>query len=91
MKHAKKWHSGRHFVPKPLMAFDDSGVGMQAPYKLPVDAKEVEYFWILFDSELVSDIKNHTNSYTDELIAKGTKTKTLAGWVRTTTNEVYSF
>ena len=90
-KRAKKWHSGRRFVPKPLMAFDDSGVGMQAPYKLPVDAKEVEYFRIFFDGELVSDIKNHTNAYADELIAKGTKTKTLAGWVRTTTNEIYSF
>ena len=90
MKRMKKW-PGKWFAPKPLMAFDASGVGMQAPYKLPVDAKEVEYFRIFFDGELVSDIKNHTNAYADELIAKGTKTKTLAGWVRTTTNEIYSF
>ena len=55
MKCVKMWHSGRRFVPKPLMAFDDSGVGMQTPYKLPVDEKEVEYFRIIFDSELVSD------------------------------------
>lgn len=51
VKCTKKWHSG----PKLLIAFDDSGVGMQTPYKLPVDEKEVEYFRIIFDSELVSD------------------------------------
>ena len=28
----------------PLKTFDDLNVGIQAPYKLPVDAKEIEYF-----------------------------------------------
>jgi len=36
--------SGRKFVLKVIKVFDDSNVGIQVPYKLLVDAKEVEYF-----------------------------------------------
>ena len=33
---------------------------MQAPFKLPATAKEVEYFKLFFDGELVSDICKET-------------------------------
>jgi len=62
-KPAKKWKKGSKFVPKPIKVFDDSNVGIQALYKLPVDAKEVEYFKLYFDGELVGDIKSETNRY----------------------------
>ena len=32
--------------------FDDLNVGIQAPYKLPIVDKEVEYFKLYFDGEL---------------------------------------
>ena len=43
-KPAKTWKNGAGFVPKAFETSDDLNVGIQAPYKLPVDAKEVEYF-----------------------------------------------
>ena len=35
--------NGAGFVSKAFKAVDDLNVGIQAPYKLPVDAKEVRY------------------------------------------------
>ena len=95
-KHAKKpakvWRKGRRFEPKPIKAFDDSNVGFQAPFKLPVDAREVEYFKLYFDGELVGDIKTESNRYVDQLLASPTaRTKTLRDWVRTTVDELYAF
>ena len=43
-KPAKTWKNGAGFVPMAFKTFDDLNVGIQAPYKLPVDAKEIEYF-----------------------------------------------
>ena len=54
-KPAKTWKNGASFVPKACITFDDSNVGIQVPYKLPVDAKEVEYFKLYFDGELLGD------------------------------------
>ena len=71
-KSAKTWKSGEGFVPKAFKTFDDSNVGIQAPYKLPVDAKEVEDFKLYFDGELLGDIKSETNRYADQLIANPT-------------------
>ena len=71
-KRAKTWHNGDSFIPKPFQTFDNSNVGIQAPYKLPVDAKEVEYFKLYFDGELVGDLKAETNRYADQLIATPT-------------------
>jgi len=49
--------------PLPLKNFDDSNSGIQAPFKLPADAKEVDYFKVFFDHELVCDIRKvmHTS------------------------------
>ena len=91
-KRAKTWHNGDSFIPKPFQAFDDSNVGIQAPYKLPVDAKEVEYFKLYFDGELVGDLKAETNRYADQLIATPTAhTKSIRDWVMTTIDELYAF
>ena len=61
------------------------------PYKLPVDAIEVEYFKLYFDSELLGDIKSETNRYANELLANLTaRTKTLRGWIATV-DELYTF
>ena len=91
-KSAKTWKSGEGFVPKAFKTFDDSNVGIQAPYKLPVDAKEVEYFKLYFDGELLGDIKSETNRYADQLIANPTaRTKTLRDWIATTVDELYAF
>jgi len=43
-KPAKKWKKGSKFVLKMIKVFDNLNAGIQVPYKLPVDAKEVEYF-----------------------------------------------
>ena len=89
---AKTWKNGAGFVPKAFKTFDDSNVGIQAPYKLPVDAKEVEYFKLFFDGELLGDIKSETNRYADQLLANPTaQTKTLRDWVGTTVDELYAF
>jgi len=45
---------------------------MQVPYKLLVDAKEVEYFKLYFDDELVGDVKSETNRYAEQLLASST-------------------
>jgi len=80
------------FVPKAIKVFNDSNVGIQAPYKLPVDAKEVEYFKLYFNGELVGDIKSETNRYVEQLLASSTTcTKTLKDWIRTTVDELYVF
>ena len=42
------------------------------PYKLPVDAKEVKYFKLYFDGELLGDIKSETNRYADQLLVNPT-------------------
>ena len=91
-KPANKWNDGSSFVPRNIKTFDESNVGMQAPYQLPVDAKEVEYFKLYFDGELVGDIKQESNSYAEQLLANPTaRTKSLRDWVATTTNELYAF
>ena len=73
------------------MNFDDTNVGMQAPYQLPVDTKEVEYFKLFFDGELVGDIKTETNRYADQLTATPTaQTKSIRDWVATTADELYN-
>ena len=59
-------------MPRNIKTFDESTVGMQAPYQLPVDAKEVEYFKLYFDGELVGDIKPESNRYADQLLANPT-------------------
>ena len=80
----KIWKNGAGFVPKAFKTFNDSNVGIQAPYKLPVDAKEVEYFKLYFDGKLLEDIKSETNRYVDQLLANPTaRTKTLRDWVGT--------
>ena len=77
---------------KAFKTFDDSNVGIQAPYKLPVDAKEVEYFKLYFDGELLGDIKSETNRYADQLLANPTaQTKTLRDWIETTVDEFHAF
>ena len=77
---------------KAFKTFDDLNVGIQAPYKLPVDAKEVEYFKLYFDGELLGDIKSETNRYADQLLANPTaQTKTLRDWIETTVDELYAF
>jgi len=43
------------------------------PYKLPVDAKEVEYFKLYFDGKLVGDIKSEINRYAEQLLASSTE------------------
>ena len=91
-KPANKWNDGSSFVPRNIKTFDESNVGMQAPYQLPVDAKEVEYFKLYFDGELVGDIKQESNRYADQLLANPTaRTKSLGDWVATTTNELHAF
>jgi len=51
---------------------------IQAPFKLPADAKEMDYFKLFFDHELVGDICKETNSYANQLLANAlAKTKTL--------------
>ena len=91
-KSAKTWKSGEGFVPKAFKTFGDSNVGIQAPYKLPVDAKEVQYFKLYFDGQLLGDIKSETNRYADQLIANPTaRTKTLRDWIATTVDELYAF
>ena len=91
-KPANKWNDGSSFVPRNIKTFDESNVGMQAPYQLPVDAKEVEYFKLYFDGELVGDIKQESNRYADQLLTNPTaQTKSLRDWVATTTNELYAF
>ena len=88
-KPAKTWKNSASFVPK---AFNNSNLGIQAPYKLPVDAKEVEYFKLYFDGELLGDIKSETNRYADQLLANPTtQTKTLRDWIGTTVDELYAF
>ena len=79
-------------MPRNIKTFDESKVGMQAPYQLPVDAKEVEYFKLYFDGELVGDIKHESNRYANQLLANPTaRTKSLRDWVLTITNELYAF
>ena len=46
-----------------------SKVSIQAPCKLLVDAKEVDYFKLYFDGELLGDIKSETNRCTDQILA----------------------
>ena len=48
-----EWRSASNFSPLPLKNFDDSNSGIRAPFKMPADAKEVEYFKLFFDHELV--------------------------------------
>ena len=87
-----EWRSASNFSPLPLKNFDDSNSGIQAPFKLPADAKEVDYFKLFFDHELVGEICKETNSYANQLLASSTaKTKTLQDWVRTTRDEMYTF
>jgi len=57
-KPTKKWKKGSKSILKAIKVFDNSKVFIQAPYNLPVDAKEVEYFKLQFDGELVDDIKS---------------------------------
>ena len=71
-KPAKTWKNGTGFVPKAFKTFGDSNVGIQAPYKLPVDAREVEYFKLYFIDELLGDIKSETNRYANQLLANPT-------------------
>jgi len=71
-KPVKKWKEGRKFVLKMIKVYDDSNVGIQVLYKLLVDAKEVEYFKLYFDGELVDDIKSETNRYAEQLLASST-------------------
>jgi len=42
-KPTKKWKKGSKSISKAIKVFDNSNVFIQAPYNLPVDAKEVEY------------------------------------------------
>ena len=87
-----EWRSALNFSPLPLKNFDDSNSGIQAPFKLPADAKEVDYFKLFFDHELVGEICKETNSYANQLLASSSaKTKTLQDWVRTTRDEMYTF
>ena len=68
-------------LPRP-QTFDESHVGIQALYKLPVDAKKVEYFKLYFDGELLGDIKMELiDTYADQ-------TKSIKDWVATTTEEL---
>ena len=61
------------------------------PYKLPVDAKEIEYFKLYFDGELVGNLKAKTNRYAEQLIGTPTaRTKLIRDWVMTTTDELYA-
>ena len=79
-------------VPKAFKTFDDWNVGIQVPYKLPVDAKEVEYFKLYFDGELLRDITSKTNRYADQLLANPTaQTQTLRDWIGTIVDELYAF
>ena len=82
-KPVKKWKKGKKFVPKPIKVFDDSNVGIQVPYKLPVHAKEVEYFKLYFDGELVGNIKSETNRYAKQLL------DTLRKWLSIMVDELY--
>ena len=65
---------------------------MQAPFKLPDNTKEVEYFKLFFDGELVRDIFKETNRYANQLLGSAmANTKTLKVWVRTTHYDMYAF
>ncbi|XP_065892156.1 piggyBac transposable element-derived protein 4-like [Dysidea avara] len=87
-----EWRNANGFSPLPLKNFDNSNSGIQAPFKLPTDAKEMDYFKLFFDHELVGEICKETNSYANQLLASSTaKTKTLQNWVRTTHDEMYRF
>ena len=68
----KTWKSGAGFEPKGFKTFDNLNIGIQAPYKLPVDVKEVEYFKLYFDGELLGDIKSGASRHMDQLIADPT-------------------
>ena len=59
-------------MPRPVKNFDDSNVGIQASYKLPVDARKVEYFKLYFDGVLVGDINTETNRHAEQLLACST-------------------
>jgi len=63
--------------------------GIQAPFKLPANAKEMDYFKLFFDHELVGDICKETNSYANQLLANASKT--LQNWVSTIHDEMYTF
>ena len=71
----KTWKCGEGFVPQAFKIFNNSNVGMQAPYKLPIDTKEIEYFKLYFDGELLGDMKSETNRYADQLIVNLTTQK----------------
>ena len=71
-KYVKTWKNGTSSVPKTFKPFDNSYVGIQVPYKLPVDAKEVEYFKFYFDGGLLENMKSETNRYADQLLVNPT-------------------
>ena len=80
------------FVPNAFKTFNNLNVGIQAPYELPVDDKEVKYCKFYFDGELLRDIMSETNRYVDQLLANSIfQTKTLRDWIATTIDELYVF
>ena len=79
----RKWSNTGRFTPKALKSFDSTQCGIQPSNKLPADAKESEYFTLLFDGELVSHVCKETNKYANALIAdpEYKKKAGLSTWV----------
>ena len=88
-----KWSNTGQFAPKALKSFDSTQCGIQPSYKLPADAKESEYFTLLFDGELASHVCKETNKYADALIAdpEYKKKAKLSTWVACTIGQIYTF
>jgi len=89
----RKWSNTGRFMPKVLKSFDSTQCGIQPSYQLPADAKESEYFTLLFDCELASHVCKETNKYANALIAdpEYKKKAGLATWTDCNIGQIYTF
>ncbi|XP_037527279.1 piggyBac transposable element-derived protein 4 isoform X1 [Rhipicephalus sanguineus] len=76
-----------------VFPFDATHSGQVSPSALPVNAKEVEYFKLFFDEELVSEIVAATNKHANKKVQERSlpRKSRLRSWQETDVAEVYCF
>uniref|UniRef100_L7M1S0 Putative tick transposon n=1 Tax=Rhipicephalus pulchellus TaxID=72859 RepID=L7M1S0_RHIPC len=76
-----------------VFPFDATNSGQVSPSALPLDAKEVEYFKLFFDEELVSEIVAATNKHANKKVEEHSLSRKsrLRSWKETDVSELYCF
>uniref|UniRef100_A0A131YKY1 Tick transposon n=1 Tax=Rhipicephalus appendiculatus TaxID=34631 RepID=A0A131YKY1_RHIAP len=76
-----------------VFPFDATNSGQVSPSALPLNAKEVEYFKLFFDEELVSEIVTATNKHANKKVHDRSLPRKLRlrSWQETDVSELYCF